>query len=377
MLLAIDEQNKKILAEHATKEQNYRCPSCKNPLILKQGKIVTTHFAHYPAKKCFSFSEGESMDHIEGKKLLFRWLSSHYSTVELEAFLPQIQQRPDLYFENERKDKVCVEFQCSKLSSDEMLKRTLTYQHHNYSVWWILGPNSALKQDKISALQKLFVFPSHLGLSIARLNIFKEHLELINDFGYSSKEKLNWTETNFSLENSSPDLIFTQNPEAGQLKKFKRTDYLYTHHKYMKQIKYKNKNLLSLVEKLYRNRESLHTVSYLIYQSINYEWMIRNHPMEWKYDVLQIINKLPEAHIFSRKEFLTYIKELKLKYYDMPLVQDNMRTTALFLFLDFLCLEGILTEINSNTWRKNKSVISYSNEGEKIKHLYLLSQQLC
>lgn len=374
MLLAIDEENKKVLAEYAAKDQNYRCPSCKGPLILKQGEIVTTHFAHYPKKRCFSFSEGESVNHIEGKKLLYRWLSHYYSTVELEAFLPQIQQRPDLYFENERKDKICVEFQCSKLSRDEMVKRTLTYQRHNYTVWWILGPNLWLNQGKISALQRLFIFPSNLGLAIVQLNILKKRLELVNQFSYSAKEKLNWKKNIFPLENSSPSLIFKKEAGTQQLDSFKRTDYLYSHNKYMKEIKYKNKKLLGLVEKLYKNRESLHTVSYLIYQSINSEWMIRNHPMEWKYDILQIINQMPKDYIFSRKEFLACIKELKLNYYDMPLLQDKIRAVPLFYFLDFLCLEGILTEINSNTWLKNKSIDSYSNEHEKMRDLYLLSQ---
>lgn len=374
MLIALDEKNKKVLAEHAAKNQYYRCPSCKDPLILKQGEIVITHFAHYPKKRCSSFSEGESPAHIEGKKILYKWLSRYYPTVELEAFLPQIQQRPDLYFENERKDKICVEFQCSKLSRDEMLERTLTYHRHNYTVWWILGPNLWLNQGKISALQRLFVFPSNWGLSIVQLNMVKKRIELVSYFSYSSKEKLKWKKNSFSLENSSPQLIFQKDADAEHLDNFQRTDYLYIHNKYMKEIKYKNKNLLGLVEKLYKNRENLQTVSYLIYQSIHYEWIIRNHPMEWKYDILQMIDKLPKASIFTREEFLAYIEKLKLNYYDLPLLQEKVKAVPLFYFLDFLCLEGILVKINSSTWEKSKSVESYSNEQEKMRDLYHLSQ---
>lgn len=374
MLIALDEKNQKVLAEHAAKNQYYRCPSCKDPLILKQGEIVITHFAHYPKKRCSSFSEGESPNHIEGKKILYKWLSRYYPTVELEGFLPQIQQRPDLYFENERKDKICVEFQCSKLSRDEMLERTLTYHRHNYTVWWILGPNLWLNQGKISALQRLFVFPSNWGLSIVQLNMVKKRIELVSYCSYTSKEKLKWKKNSFSLENSSPQLIFQKDADAEHLDNFQRTDYLYIHNKYMKEIKYKNKNLLGLVEKLYKNRENLQTVSYLIYQSIHYEWIIRNHPMEWKYDILQMIDKLPKASIFTRKEFLAYMEKLKLNYYDLPLLQEKVKAVPLFYFLDFLCLEGILVKINSSTWEKSKSVESYSNEQEKMRDLYHLSQ---
>lgn len=377
MLLAVNDKNEKVLAEDASKSQTYRCPSCKDRLILKQGEIVSTHFAHYPKRRCSSFSEGETMEHIEGKKLLYRWLSQYYSTVELEAFLPHIQQRPDLCFENEKKEKICVEFQCSPLSRDEMIKRTLTYHRHSYLVWWILGSNLWPAPGKLSALQRLFVFHGCQGPAILQLNIWQQCLELLSQFDYTSQGKLHWKKNTLSVENSSPNFIFQKGRDSRGRKCCRRTDYLSVHKKYMKEIRYKNKKLLGLIERLYRNGENLQTVSYLIYQSVPYEWIVQTHPLEWKYAVIQTLNRMPQNHIFDWEEFLTNIKKVKISYHDMPLLEKKMKAAPLFYFLDFLCAEGILTTIDPTMWKKNKTVGPYLNEYEKMRDLALLSQWLC
>lgn len=374
MLLAVNDKNEKILAEDASKSQTYRCPSCKDRLILKEGKIISAHFAHYPKTRCSSFSEGESMEHIQGKKLLYRWLSHYYPTVELEAFLPHIQQRPDLCFESEKKENICVEFQCSPLSRDEMIKRTLTYHRHSYLVWWVLGPELQPAPGRLSALQRLFVFPGRAGPSIIQLNIRQQRLELLSRFNYTSQGKLNWKKNHFFLENSSPTFIFSQDQDAGSRESWIRTDYLSVHHKYMKEIRYKNKKMLGFVEELYKHGENLQTVSYLIYQSVPCEWMIRTHPLEWKYAVLQMINRIPQGRLFASEEFLREMKKVNLSYYDMPLLDERGKAAPLFYFLDFLSAEGILTQVTPILWQKKQTVGPYLNEYEKMKDLALLSQ---
>lgn len=73
MLYALTKDSKMITAKAATKEQKYYCPSCHEPVILRQGHYYTAHFAHLK-RTCGTFSEGETSEHLRGKKLLATFL---------------------------------------------------------------------------------------------------------------------------------------------------------------------------------------------------------------------------------------------------------------------------------------------------------------
>ena len=69
MLMAINQQGQKILAQHANKFDKYQCPHCKSEVILKQGMTLIAHFAH---KTRFNHhcSKSESVEHYEAKLYL-------------------------------------------------------------------------------------------------------------------------------------------------------------------------------------------------------------------------------------------------------------------------------------------------------------------
>lgn len=129
-------------------EQSLICPCCKEPVAIKRGKIRQAHFAHYPNSHCDSFSEGETQEHLLSKEFLQKWSR----TGVLEAYLPDLQQRPDLLI-----DFLAVEVQCSTLTLERMEERTLNYQRHRYFPWWIVGDNLVPK-NRWSQLQKAFTY---------------------------------------------------------------------------------------------------------------------------------------------------------------------------------------------------------------------------
>lgn len=73
MLYALTKDSKMITAQVATKEQKYYCPSCHEPVILRQGHYYMAHFAHLK-QACGAFSEGETSEHLRGKQLLATFL---------------------------------------------------------------------------------------------------------------------------------------------------------------------------------------------------------------------------------------------------------------------------------------------------------------
>lgn len=106
------------------------CPGCGGKVIFKKGVKVIAHFAHVSLRDCASFSEGESAEHLAAKVLLKGWMQNAI----VEAYLPQLQQRPDLLW-----GKLAIEVQCSPLSFTRFTERTTQYFVHGYLPWWILG----------------------------------------------------------------------------------------------------------------------------------------------------------------------------------------------------------------------------------------------
>ncbi len=122
------------------KKDLFYCPTCKDRVYLKLGQIIRPHFAHYIEEACAAFSEGETSEHLEGKLQLANYLKIREENVQLEAYLSDLQQRPDILFEKDNR-KIAVEFQSSSIPIESIVERTQGYLKANYEVIWILGSN--------------------------------------------------------------------------------------------------------------------------------------------------------------------------------------------------------------------------------------------
>ena len=69
MIYAKDEKNNIVEANMAKKGRKYYCSGCHGQVILRCGKLRVSHFAH-KKHACDIFSEGETSEHLRGKKLL-------------------------------------------------------------------------------------------------------------------------------------------------------------------------------------------------------------------------------------------------------------------------------------------------------------------
>ncbi|MDT2813565.1 competence protein CoiA family protein [Vagococcus carniphilus] len=169
----------------ALKKKKWYCPSCQEVVIIKNGNVMCSHFAHKQKSDCSSFSENESKEHLLGKKLIAENCKKFSIPYELEAFLPDLKQRPDILVAN----KYAIEFQCSPLSISRFKERTATYQDNGYQVIWILGGKLHLT-SKPTKLQRNFIYLSkELGYYLWELDVVKKQIRN-NYFLVATSKKL-------------------------------------------------------------------------------------------------------------------------------------------------------------------------------------------
>ncbi|WP_181444544.1 competence protein CoiA [Bacillus sp. 03113] len=184
-----EQNNPKVLKEIRAKEEFF-CPECREKVILKIGNKRLSHFSHANRKACISNAERESEYHINGKLHLFHWLQKQGLNPELEPFYPSIRQRPDIAFIYKNR-LYAIEYQCSVISEELFIKRTLHYRKKKIIPVWIIGGRRVKRksQNKVqfSAFDYLFltknannqwVFPSYCPQS--RTWILLDHISPIS-----------------------------------------------------------------------------------------------------------------------------------------------------------------------------------------------------
>ena len=123
MYQAENENKIRIEAEEATKGLKYFCPCCGKEVILKQGDVVTWHFAHKSSKECDSWYS-MSKWHEEWQKKF----NKKYREVVIER--DGEKHRADVKI-----DHLVFEFQHSNISAKEFKKRTNFYSKDGYIIW--------------------------------------------------------------------------------------------------------------------------------------------------------------------------------------------------------------------------------------------------
>lgn len=121
-----------------------KCPVCGSTYEYCHGMIVHPYFRHKDkSKECEGlYYESETEEHIQGKIILYNWLKNLenkelVSNVQLESYIKETKQRPDLYFE-QNGTRYVIEFQCTPIST-EYLKRRELYRLAGIKDIWILG----------------------------------------------------------------------------------------------------------------------------------------------------------------------------------------------------------------------------------------------
>lgn len=164
------------------KQNKFTCIGCNSDLIYHRdiAGIKTQHWVH--KIPCQYETEPETLEHLNLKQWIYRKLKVEKKYVPDSVFVGN--QKPDIYIEDNGK-KIAIEIQCSKISYENFLSRSLDYATKGVYVFWILG-NKYLKGDKtkkrVSIVEKA-LHQLHYGSIFYSNNLF--NLEL-NKYKFST-----------------------------------------------------------------------------------------------------------------------------------------------------------------------------------------------
>lgn len=186
------------------RDQPYFCPACKHPVRIKNGKVKLPHFSHYSHSACTIHSEGETLEHLTLKKMFTKWCERQSICYELEKYLPDLNQRPDLLIGN-----IALEIQCSPLSIQRLVERTKNYQKNGYIPIWICGKKIFSNHQVLSELAKsLCYYSDKIGFYLWAVDWEQEELSLHFHIEEDWKKRLYSSKKTWSFYRHSLKQIF-------------------------------------------------------------------------------------------------------------------------------------------------------------------------
>lgn len=234
-----DRFDARTFRQEETHETDLFCPSCHEPVFYKQGKVKLSHFAHFSRKVCNSFSEGETPEHLAGKDFLCNWSQ----TGELEAYLPKLQQRPDILY-----DHIAIEVQCSFLPIERFVERTQNYLKHGYYPWWLFGENFSLK-NKFTNLQKAGTYYHRRGgLYLWLSKASEKEIWLVYHIGWHYQRGFFYRVKKWPIYSLKLNQLFTTIPSKPPSLQWDAKQYRFFIYKKLGQ---KQRKIVYLQEKLY------------------------------------------------------------------------------------------------------------------------------
>ena len=137
MLVAVDKNNKRNISWITEKSQRpFYCPTCKDEVILKKGKIREDHFAHKPFVDCI-YAGGESQKHYKAKRIIYTALNNYRGCTKCDIERQLDGVRPDVSL-CIGKTYVAIEIQKSNIDIDEICRRTSQYTKLGIHILWII-----------------------------------------------------------------------------------------------------------------------------------------------------------------------------------------------------------------------------------------------
>lgn len=146
-LITLATLTKEEILQIKKRQEVFYCPLCSSQVIMKAGTKMIPHFAHLSSVDCLSHEGGEGPYHEQGKLLLYQWLKSQRLNVTLEAYIPEISQRPDLLLVLNEK-RIAIEYQCARIPIEQIRHRNKGYKRAGITPIWIIGATRLKRQTK-------------------------------------------------------------------------------------------------------------------------------------------------------------------------------------------------------------------------------------
>lgn len=163
-------------ANQAIRGRSYVCPACRHRVILHRGTRVSPYFAHHSQEPCTYAGEGETLQHVRGKRQLAAFFVP-WGQVTLERVLPSIQQRADCWVDHHPRPLV-LEFQCSPIDRNAVATRTRGYQALGVYPCWILGSRYFKQKLGWSLIDRFASWLTGWGLCLLFWDVVRQQLRV-------------------------------------------------------------------------------------------------------------------------------------------------------------------------------------------------------
>jgi competence protein CoiA len=324
LLIAMDENGEQLVAGgDLNRDRKYYCPSCRNAVHFKKGSVMRPHFAHYKSEACDFFSEGETAEHIQGKFDLLEWFKKEGFPIEMEAYIPALQQRPDLLVAK----RYAVEFQCSQIPIAKVAERTEGYLKAGYEIVWILGEQFEHKKQ-LTAFQRACLREWEGRICLFHYSVGKQRLVAHSDFS----------------------------------SEIRKVDYRKRHQQLLKARSF---GATSFQKLLYENQDTLVSMPNELYHPLAHEWMIQGDPYVWKYQFILWLETMAPRRVITQKMVDIWVRA-HLNYYLMPQISMARKKQPVFEFIDVLIQSGVLKELSRGSWSLRRYPKRYKYLEEKF-----------
>ncbi|MGP6146864.1 competence protein CoiA [Jeotgalibaca sp. A122] len=334
MFFACTKNGTKINASDCPAGLPVTCPGCLAPVFLKKGNKIMAHFSHYAYSDCQQFSEGETERHLLGKQKLHGWLKTQNLDVEMEAWLPELKQRPDLLVTIGDR-KIALEYQCSPIPFTRLKERTDGYTQNGYEVYWICGIDYI---PQVTYTEKISAFRQPNGTVVCFDSVTNTVL-MYYDLHFNTWNKLAWKcyAVNLSqLTMPALEILFNK-PQPKRIYKSVPMSY----RNQLAILQRKDTLHRDFLLEVYLNGQTLQTLPSFLFDMPTKNPAYRLPNYIWKYRFLeQLKNNLTLEDIdnFSKK----------LPRYDF--LYPNSETEPLKDFIFELEQRGVLRRIDDKNW---------------------------
>lgn len=123
------------------------CPECKSPMMLKAGTIKIAHFAHKANSNC-EYGQGETRQHLEGKRMIAAWLRKTMPKSKVELEYPIANRRADIAQIFPNGWIMVHEIQLASITVEKLWERTRDYMEAGCDSFWYFGERTATPANK-------------------------------------------------------------------------------------------------------------------------------------------------------------------------------------------------------------------------------------
>ncbi|MCC2542102.1 competence protein [Bacillus thuringiensis] len=356
------------LLRRMRQQERFFCVACGKEVQMKLGKQKSWHFAHKKVDSCLAFYEAESMYHRHGKELLYRWFERQNFHVDIEHYLPQIQQRPDIFIERAGR-KIAIEYQCANLSIEQLYKRTYSYWRAGIQVIWIIGGNQLKKQSaywmKFSSLMafSLQSYPQPFLIFFCS----KQKAFMKCAFLTSFSTSVSFSHTIYlSTETTTFELLFSPVPFQKEIldREWKqRKDYFRKN-----ALPIWNYNYKSLLRLLYQFKCTPASFPSEIGVPLPSGFAFQTNPFIWQaFLYMKCIGELAVGECITLQYVCSYVKKYT-KRRMLPYFSKHIWKVAVTEYMTFLCYTGVLRKVETYKYRKIRGIVMLKTEEEVMKY---------